>query len=62
MSYTANVAGVLKEVGGFSLSGPSDTGVYIPLSKYESFFNTSEVSMIIVKLKNSDKRHHNRCF
>jgi putative ABC transport system permease protein len=54
MSYTANVAGVLKEVGGFSLSGPSDTGVYIPLSKYESFFNTSEVSMIIVKLKNSD--------
>jgi putative ABC transport system permease protein len=36
------------------MGGPSDTGVYIPLSKYESFFNSSEASMIVVKLKNSD--------
>jgi putative ABC transport system permease protein len=53
-TYSANVAGVLKEVGGLGMGGPSDTGVYIPLSKYESFFNSSEASMIIVKLKNSD--------
>jgi putative ABC transport system permease protein len=53
-SYSATVAGVLKEVGGFGMGGPSDTGVYIPLSKYESFFNSSEASTIIVKLKNSD--------
>jgi ABC-type transport system, involved in lipoprotein release, permease component len=53
-SYPATVTGVLKEVGGFGIGGPSDTGVYIPLSKSESFFNSSEVSMIIVKLKTSD--------
>jgi putative ABC transport system permease protein len=53
-SYSANVVGVLKEIGGFGTGGPSDTGVYIPLSKYESFFNSSDASMIIVKLKNSD--------
>jgi putative ABC transport system permease protein len=53
-SYTASVSGVLKEIGGFGMGGPSDTGVYIPLSKYESFFNSSEASMIVVKLKNSD--------
>lgn len=53
-TYSATVAGVLKEVGGLGMGGPSDTGVYIPLSKYESFFNSSEASQIIVKLKNSD--------
>jgi putative ABC transport system permease protein len=53
-SYSATVTGVLKEIGGFGIGGPSDTGVYIPLNKYESFFNSSEATQIIVKLKNSD--------
>lgn len=53
-SYSANVVGVLKEVGGFGMGGPSDTGIYIPLSTYESFFNSSEATQIIVKLRNSD--------
>ena len=53
-TYTADVSGVLQKIGGFGIGGPSDTGVYIPLSKAESFFNTTQCDMIIVKLKNSD--------
>ncbi|MCW4045726.1 MAG: ABC transporter permease [Candidatus Bathyarchaeota archaeon] len=54
-TYTGYVAAVLKEVGGFSFGGPSDTGVYIPLSQAQAFFGTDECSMMIVKLKSSDK-------
>jgi putative ABC transport system permease protein len=36
-SYTTRVAGVLPKNGGFGISGPSDDGVYISLSKAESF-------------------------
>lgn len=53
-TITSTVSGVLQEIGGFGTGGPSDTGVYIPISKAESFFGTQECSMIIVKLKNSD--------
>jgi putative ABC transport system permease protein len=53
-TYTATVAGVLDKIGGFSVGGPSDTGVYVPLSKAESFFGTDQASEIIVKLTNSD--------
>ncbi|XHH09044.1 MAG: ABC transporter permease [Candidatus Bathyarchaeia archaeon] len=51
---TATVTGVLQAIGGFGTSGPSDNGVYIPITKAESFFGTQECSMIIVKLKSSD--------
>lgn len=47
MSIT--VVGVLKEVG-ISFGGPSDTGIYIPISTASDFFNTSEVNSIIVQL------------
>lgn len=47
------VAGVLEEVGGFSLSGPSDSGVYLPLETAEDFFGTTKCSMIVVKLADS---------
>ncbi|MGD6850791.1 MAG: ABC transporter permease [Candidatus Bathyarchaeia archaeon] len=53
-SYTANVVGVLQKIGGFGLGGPSDTGVYIPIEKAESYFNTTQCDMIVVKLTNSD--------
>lgn len=53
-TYTANVAAVLKEIGGFGV-GPSDTGVYVPLSQAESFFGTNVCNTIIVKLINDDK-------
>ena len=53
-TYSGQVSAVLQKIGGFSLVGPSDRGVYIPLSKAESFFGTDEASMIIVKLTNSN--------
>jgi putative ABC transport system permease protein len=53
-TYMADVAGVLPRIGGFGIGGPSDTGVYIPLNKAESFFGTDQCDMIIVTLKNSD--------
>lgn len=53
--YTGNVTAVLEEIGGFGIGGPSDSSVYIPISQAQSFFGTDECSMIIVKLKNSDK-------
>ena len=53
-TYTAYVSGVLQKVGGFGFGGPSDTGVYMPLSQAESFFGTNQVDYIIVQLKNSD--------
>jgi putative ABC transport system permease protein len=53
-TYTAQVAGVLAKVGGFGVAGPSDTGVYVPLIKAESFFGTDKCDMIIVQLKNSN--------
>ncbi|HKZ87809.1 MAG TPA: ABC transporter permease [Candidatus Bathyarchaeia archaeon] len=53
-TYSARVTAVLPRVGGFGIGGPSDSGVYIPISKAQSFFGTDEASSIIVKLKNSD--------
>jgi putative ABC transport system permease protein len=53
-TFQMRVQGVLKEVGGFGIGGPSDTGVYIPIETAESVFNTTKVDMIIVKLTNSD--------
>jgi putative ABC transport system permease protein len=54
-NYTGSVAAVLQEIGGFSISGPSDYNVYIPLSKAQSFFGTDQCNMIIVRLTNDDK-------
>ena len=53
-TYTGDVTAVLKEIGGFSVGGPSDSGVYIPISQAQSFFGTEECNTIIVKLKNDD--------
>ncbi len=53
-TYNANVTGVLGKIGGFGIGGPSDTGVYIPIDKAESFFGTQQCDMIIVTLKSSD--------
>jgi putative ABC transport system permease protein len=54
-TYTGRITAVLKEIGGFSFGGPSDTGVYIPISQAQSFFDTDECNQIIVKLTNSDQ-------
>ena len=54
-NYSGPITAVLKEIGGLSIGGPSDYGVYMPLTQAETFFGTDECSMIIVKLKNDDK-------
>jgi putative ABC transport system permease protein len=53
-TYTAQVSGVLAKVGGFGIGGPSDDGVYIPITQAESFFGTTQCDTIIVQLKSSD--------
>lgn len=54
-SYVGSVVAVLREIGGFSIGGPSDTSVYIPIQQAQGFFGTDKCEMIIVKLKNDDK-------
>jgi len=54
-TYTGRVVAVLREVGGFTVGGPSDSRVYIPISKAQSFFGTETCELIIVKLKSDDK-------
>jgi putative ABC transport system permease protein len=51
---TVTVVAVLQKIGGFGLGGPSDTGVYIPIERAQSFLGKDEADMIIVQLKNSD--------
>ncbi len=53
-TLTTNVSGVLEKIGGFGIGGPSDTGVYIPISTAQNFFGTDQCDMIIVTLTNSD--------
>jgi putative ABC transport system permease protein len=53
-TYVGTASAVLSEIGGFSFGGPSDLGIYVPLSKAEDFFGTDQCDMIIVQLTNSD--------
>jgi putative ABC transport system permease protein len=54
-TYTGYVAAVLNKIGGFSVGGPSDYNIYIPISQAQHFFGTTECGSIIVKLKNDDE-------
>jgi len=54
-NYTARVAAVLEEVGGFGFGGPSDTSIYIPTIQAQGFFDTDQCDTIVVKLVNSDE-------
>ncbi|MGB9671972.1 MAG: ABC transporter permease [Candidatus Norongarragalinales archaeon] len=54
-TYTGQVTAVLKEIGGFSIGGPSDFGIYIPIAYAQEFFETNECNTIIVLLNNDDK-------
>jgi putative ABC transport system permease protein len=53
-TYNYTVAAVLEEVGGFSLAGPSDYSVYIPIEQAQTMFGTNECDQIIVKLAKDD--------
>jgi len=52
-TYIGHVVAVLGEIGGFNIGGPSDTGIYIPISQARAFFATEEVQSMIVQLKDS---------
>ena len=54
ITYTGHVSAVLGEIGGFSIGGPADAGVYIPISQAQSFFGTDQCDSILVQLVNSD--------
>jgi putative ABC transport system permease protein len=54
-TLTVNTMGVLDEIGGSTLGGPSDYSVYVPLATAENFFGTNETSTIIVQLQKSDQ-------
>ena len=53
-TYVVTVAAVLEEIGGLSLTGPSDFAVYIPISQAQSLFGTDECDRIVVKIANED--------
>jgi len=53
-TYAVTVAAVLEEIGGLSLTGPSDSAVYIPISQAQSLFGTDECDRIVVKIANED--------
>ncbi len=52
-TYIARVAAVLPVVGSFGIGGPNDLGIYIPISKAQSFFDTDEAYAIIVRLNSA---------
>lgn len=55
-SYSANVSGVLGEIGGFSLSGgPSDRGIYIPIERGVQLFGTEEITSFAIVIDSSDQ-------
>jgi putative ABC transport system permease protein len=54
-TLTVNTVGILDEIGGSTLGGPSDYSVYIPLGTAEDFFGTNETSTIIVQLQKNDQ-------
>ncbi len=48
------VAAVLEEIGGLSLTGPSDYSVYLPIEDAQNLFGTDECDRIIVQLTSED--------
>jgi len=55
ITFSGYISAVLNEIGSFGVGGPSDSGVYIPITQAQILFETNECDMIIVKLKSSDQ-------
>lgn len=55
-TYTGRVDAILGEIGGSSIGGPVDTGVYVPLQTAMDFFDTDEVGSILVELVDSSEQ------
>ncbi len=55
ITFSGHITAVLEEIGSFGLVGPSDSGIYIPITQAQILFDTNECDTIIVKLKSSDQ-------
>ncbi|MHA2600689.1 MAG: ABC transporter permease [Candidatus Thorarchaeota archaeon SMTZ1-83] len=55
-TYTGRIDAILGEIGGTNIGGPIDIGLYVPIGTAEEFFETDEVSTIIVQLTTSDEQ------
>ena len=55
-TYTGRVDAILGEIGGSSIGGPVDAGVYVPLQTAMDFFDTDEVGSILVELVDSSEQ------
>jgi putative ABC transport system permease protein len=55
-TYTGRIDAILGEIGGTNIGGPIDVGLYVPIDTAEEFFETDEVSTIIVQLTTSDEQ------
>ncbi len=53
-NFTMTAAGVLGEIGGLEMGGPSDTGFYLPVATTIDIFETDEINRIIVQLVSDD--------
>ncbi len=53
INISVTVVGVLEEIGSFGF-GPSDSGIYIPIETAIDYYDTEEVSQIVVKLESDD--------
>jgi putative ABC transport system permease protein len=53
-NVTLIVVGVIEEIGGASMGGPSDTGFYVPLQTAIDLFESDEIDGFILKLDSSD--------
>ena len=60
-TYVAQVSGVLQKVGGFGFGGPSDSGVYMPLSQAQSFFGTTQCDLHHRSTQRQQQRDHLNC-
>jgi putative ABC transport system permease protein len=49
-TFVGRLTATLKEIGGASVGGPSDVGVYVSITTAQDFFQTDKVRTIIVQL------------
>ncbi|MHA1917133.1 MAG: ABC transporter permease [Candidatus Ranarchaeia archaeon] len=54
ITTSGTVYGVLDEIGGISMSGPSDNAIYMPMEYALEFFDTQEVDQIVVQVTEDD--------
>ena len=54
-TYGGTVAGILDEIGGFSIGGPSDSTLYMPINEAVQFFDDNAVTQIVVQAVDDDR-------